>query len=350
MENSLIKNKDNNVTKVKKQRKTRRPRSNSKILDKVSDEDFIVPKINEYDKLNTFNYNVKQLKAMCKHYKLKISGNKNELKKRISDYLVHSVQAITIQKIIRGYIVREYIKTHGPALFKKNECVNNTDFLTLDDLSDIPFSQFYSFRDKDDFLYGFDICSIYNLWKISKENTKNPYNRNPFPENTFNNMKRMYKFGKLIGIDTNITIDFEQPNQTPSQLLESQFMTLFQTIDELGFYTEYNWLWQLNRYRKVIFIRQLYDIWVYRANLTQEAKLQICPGNGNPFTGIYLGNLNNFTEFQITDVIYRIVNNLVTSGHEQSNRWMGASLALTALTLVSQDAAESLPWLYQSVA
>ena len=78
--------------------------------------------------------------------------------------------------------------------------------------------------------------------------------------------------------------------------------------------------------------------------------MQICPGNGNPFTGIYLGNLNNFTEFQITDVIYRIVNNLVTSGHEQSNRWMGASLALTALTLVSQDAAESLPWLYQSVA
>ena len=84
MDNSLIKNKGNGETKVKKKRKTRRPRSNSKVLDKISDEDFVIPKINEHDKLSTFNYNVKQLRAMCKHYKLKISGNKNELKKRIS--------------------------------------------------------------------------------------------------------------------------------------------------------------------------------------------------------------------------------------------------------------------------
>ena len=306
MENSLIENRDNEVTIIKKQKKTRRPRSNSKILDKVSDEDFIVPKMNEYNKLNEFNYNVKQLKAMCKHYKLKISGNKNELKKRISNYLINSVQAITIQKHIRGYIVREYMKTHGPALFKRNDCVNNTDFFTLDDLTDIPFNQFYSFRDKDDFTYGFDICSIYNLWKVNKDDTTNPYNRNPFPENTLKNLKRMYKFGKLLGIETNITIEPDQPNQTPEQRLQSQYLTLFQTIDELGFYTEYNWLWDLNIYRKVAFIRQLYDIWVYRANLTNQARLQICPGNGNPFIGIYLGNLNNYTDFQLTEKIYRI--------------------------------------------
>ena len=347
MENKLIENRRNELKT--KQKKTRRPRSNSKILDKISDEDFVIPTLGEHYKLNSINYNVKQLKSMCKHYKLKISGNKTELKKRIYNYMSNSIHATIIQKYFRGYIVREYIKTHGPALMKRSECVNDSDFYTLDDLSEIPFEQFYSFRDEDGFSYGFDICSIYNLWKINKDDTTNPYNRKAFPEDTFKNLKRMYKYGKLLGIDTNITIEPDEQHQTQEQILQSRFLTLFQTIDELGFYTEYNWLLSLNIHRKVTFIRQLYDIWVYRANLTNETRLQICPGNGNPFIGIYLGGLNNYNEHQINEKIYNIVNNLVTSGHEQSHRWMGASLALTALTLVSYNAAQALPWLYQSV-
>ena len=56
MENSLIKNKDNKVTNVKKQKKTQTKKI-QKFFDKIS-EDFVAPKINEYEKLNSFNYNV----------------------------------------------------------------------------------------------------------------------------------------------------------------------------------------------------------------------------------------------------------------------------------------------------
>ena len=38
-------------------------------------------------------------------------------------------------------------------------------------------------------------------------------------------------------------------------------------------------------------MRELADLWHYRANLSQEVKREICPPHGNPFTGI---NINSF--------------------------------------------------------
>lgn len=46
---------------------------------KVSIDDFYILNFSEYDLILTKNYNVSQLKTICKYYKLKISGNKKEL-------------------------------------------------------------------------------------------------------------------------------------------------------------------------------------------------------------------------------------------------------------------------------
>ena len=37
------------------------------------------------------------------------------------------------------------------------------DFYTLEKCSEISFNQFFSFKDNNNFVYGFDIVSIYNL-------------------------------------------------------------------------------------------------------------------------------------------------------------------------------------------
>ena len=41
---------------------------------KIKEEDFMIPCMKDYNCLLINNYNVKQLKAICKHYKLKVSG------------------------------------------------------------------------------------------------------------------------------------------------------------------------------------------------------------------------------------------------------------------------------------
>ena len=123
-------------------------------------EDFEIPSFEEYEKLVIISFNVSQLKSICRFYKQKVSGNKKELIFLLYNYLKFSSFTIKIQKIWRGYLRRYLNKLRGPGLLKKS--VNETDFYTLEDIKDLDISQFYSFKDKDNKIYGFDICSLCN--------------------------------------------------------------------------------------------------------------------------------------------------------------------------------------------
>jgi hypothetical protein len=125
---------------------------------------------------------------------------------------------------------------------------------------------------------------------------------------------------------------------------------LFQEIDSLGNFTNPLWFSSLNRMQLIKFIRELLDIWNFRAQLNNSMKMLICPPLGNPFTRsnpiAYLLNCNNNEEMQkyIMDILEKIVN----INTDRDNRSLGAYYVLGALTLVHEEAAQSLPWLYQS--
>ena len=128
----------------------------SKNIDRI-DEMKTVPNINNYEDLLKYNYNIKQLKQIAKEYKLKLTGNKSQLISRIYSFLHLSKIIIKVQKIIRGHIQRKYINSHGPGFKNRSLCVNNFDFLSMDELTKIEDKQFYSFKDDDGFIYGFDL-------------------------------------------------------------------------------------------------------------------------------------------------------------------------------------------------
>ena len=64
---------------------------------KINDNDFQIPKFSEYLNIIYYNYNLPQMKKICKHYSLKINGNKDEVKKRLYNYLF-VVKLVIIQK------------------------------------------------------------------------------------------------------------------------------------------------------------------------------------------------------------------------------------------------------------
>ena len=51
----------------------------------------------------------------------------------------------------------------------------------------------------------------------------------------------------------------------------------------------------------------------------------------------------------LREVAIEIMSKLVRSGINEGSRSLGANLVLCALTLVSTDAAEAMPWFYHSV-
>jgi len=147
------------------------PIKSKKAFIKLVSEDFSVPDYKEYNNLLTINYSVSQLKLIAKYHKLKTTGNKEYLKKRLYNYLYFSYAIIIIQKSVRYNLTKKYIKLHGPGFYNKALCSNDIDFCTLDNLNNIPYNQFISFKDDNDHIYGFDILSLYNLFmKVTKNN------------------------------------------------------------------------------------------------------------------------------------------------------------------------------------
>jgi hypothetical protein len=321
-----------------------------KSTSKITDENIVFPTIYNYkDIMFNYNHNVSSLKTIAKHYKLKITGNKSELFQRIHCFLHLSLYAIKLQKIFRGFLRRRYNFLHGPAYKNRKICTNNTDFVTMEPVEDIGLDQFISFEDVDKFIYGFDISSLYNMVVKHKE-TKNPYNRNNIPDFVLKNIKKIVRFSKILGLDINLSIENDIQNVSDEKNIELRALSLFQNIDSLGNYSNPQWFLSLTRNNLIKFIRELIDIWNYRAQLTMEVKRNICPPVGDPFQNVSMyyiqteQNINN-----IKKVILNVLERLVNNGIDRDNKSLGAYYVLGALTLVNNSAATALPWLYQSV-
>jgi hypothetical protein len=317
---------------------------------KINDEQITLPTVNTYDEMTKYNYNLAQLKGFAKNYKLKLSGNKNELLLRVYSYLYFSKYITKIQKIYRGFLARKYKDIHGPASMKRKLCTNSSDFITMEPVEEINFHQFLSYRDEDGFIYGFDIISLHNLFLKSPKELRNPYNRNVIPETIFRNMKLILKLSRVLRFHVKLHFDDDSQSVSSEKAIELRALGLFQTIDSLGNYSNPEWFISLNRLQLIKFVRELSDIWNYRAQLSQEVKRNICPPNADPFRNLsmpYIHTEENM--WNVRKVILEVLEKMVNTGVDKDSKSLGAYYVLGALTLVNSEAAEALPWLYQSV-
>jgi len=338
--------------------KNLKKRNLSPTTNRRTDTEIIIPSFDNIEKLFDAKIVLKHLKIFAKHYKLKSTGTKQELKKRLFVFLYLSKYAMKIQKCIRKFLIQKFNKLKGPAIIKRCICNNSCDFLTFEDINEISYSQFFSFRDTDGFIYGFDIVSIHNLFlnknrqqteTTQLEEVKNPYNRNQLPENIMNDIKRIVKIGNCLGYTIITKIKNTEPI-TPQKSFELSCLELFQTINSYGNYADLSWYTQLSRQQLIHFVHKLYDIWNHRASLTHDVKCRICPPSGNPFHNYksqIQSNLNNLEKLK--GIILTIMEKFVYSGVNVEYKTLGSYYVLCALTLVNRSAAEALPWLYESV-
>ena len=355
------------------------PIKNKKVCVKISDNDFSIPRIKEFSNILKYNYNVSQLKTIAKHYKLNNSGNKEFLRKRLFNFLYYSYNIIIIQKNVRYILIKKYIKAHGPAFYNRSLCSNDVDFCTLDNLNNIQYNQFISFKDSNSHIYGFDIKSLYNLFIKSGNNKNNNTLNNNSNNNTSNNNNTLNNNNTSINVQNpftnlffsykiteqlleyirltkvlNIQLDLNYDELVYASLnkqLEMKILTLFQRIDSMGHYTNIKWFLELDKYGLIMFIRELQDIWNYRANLSQETRRSIVPPSGNPFNSVII-NINNLPQhnfIQIKKYGIQIIDLMINKGVNEDSCALGSYYVLCALTMVSTDAASSLPWLYDAV-
>ena len=323
----------------------------------------VIPISDHYNDFLNHKFSIIQLKSICKHYKLSVSGSKQILTSKIYKYLYLSHHAKRIQKQWRTYYMQKYAKLHGPARFKRALCVNETDFFTMDAVKDIPYNQFFSYLDcVDNKIYGFDIMSMYNLIEINNKNNiskynglLNPYTRNPINSKVKNDFYNLMVLIKLLKEDVHVLINEGVANKVVLEAIDvndhnivQRVFSLFNDMDLLGYYTNSAWFMELHRFQLLLYFKGLYDIWIYRAQLTDQVKREICP-HINPFAAGNIVELEALSFRELQHRILVIMETLVRDGICHNSKYLGATYVLCALTLVNTAAATSLPWLYESV-
>tara|TARA_Y100000992_G_C21274211_1_gene498909 strand:+ start:79 stop:1122 length:1044 start_codon:yes stop_codon:yes gene_type:complete len=323
---------------------------NKKYRYKISNADFFIPKNNEYDLILDYNYTNNQLKEILSFYLNKSNGNKDELRKKCYNVIYYSYHCILIQKYFRKFIVNKYILFHGPGFKNRKLCTNDVDFCSLDKLEEIPYNQFFSIEDESNFIYGYDIQSIYNLYIKGKTNVENPFTKKEFNKNVYLTIVKYIKYSKILNINLNINYDVSL-NINSYKRLDIKVLELFQTIDSLGYYTNISWFNNLNKNFLIKFLYELIDIWNYRANLNQNTKRDICPPYGNPFRVMNhnISILYNHNFITVKKIIINVLEEFIYKGIDNDSKMLGCIYVLSALTLVSSEAADAMPWLFESV-
>jgi hypothetical protein len=295
------------------------------------------------------NHPLSEMKKFAMYYKLKVSGSKRDVMCRIFTHLYLYVISLKIQRIARGYIVRKYMNAHGPAYKNHSLCTNDTDFMTMEPLSDLKIHYFISYKDEDGFIYGYDVVSLFNLIEHNMDNITNPYNRKKFPKSFISNLYTAIRIAYSLKIGLNLNI--EEDVVLPAQSVEFRAHELFQKMDSLGNYSDSQWFLSLNKQELFIFMRELNDIFSYRAQLINEVKRNICPPYGEPFYNLNLQYIQHGSDMtDIRNFVLSIMEKFVNHGINSDSKSLGSYYVLAALTLVTDSAAEALPWLYQSVA
>jgi hypothetical protein len=323
-----------------------------------------------------------------------LMGTKQVLLNRLIHYLTQDLQAIQIQRMIRGVYVRNAIKLRGLALTNRKICVNDTDFYSLEPLENIPYLDFFSYTDDKQFTYGFEIDSLYAYLKRKSRRVLNPYNRDNM-DKVVKDIRKLERLTKIINthfvpeerailIKTKVKPSCNTSRNSPTSAVANSSRTrrqqttfhstnynntvmiehirsirnkpfierarlLFMDIDQLGNYTQYQWFTELDRRNCLRFYRILRDIWTYRAQIPTSIKNKICP-LWDPF--IVVSNSMNVPELSLQNVLnicLSVMEDMVYTGIDAEYKTIGAFHVLTALTVVNQEARTNMPWLYESL-
>jgi hypothetical protein len=315
-------------------------------------------------------------------YDYGLVGKHDKLAARLMRHFENHHAAVQIQRHLRGFFVRYCLSLRGPALRNRAMCTNTKDAYSLEPIAEIPCMKFFSYTERDNFIYGFDTDSILQvLARQSSHKFLNPYNRMRM-DSTLPSIRRLLRLTSVIegttfpsqvklpkpvyvplavsghrGITeavasatTRVNYNIEEMilrmREIRARTFEDRAQTLFMEMDLMGhFYTQASWFTALETRDVERLLRYLQEYWVYRAHLPAEVKMRICP-LWDPFIWLNRGDL---TSTQARVMCLSVMEDMVFTGVDAESRMLGSFHVLTCLTLVSLPARSSLSWLYESV-
>jgi len=350
------------------------------MLSKMAKPKEVADSYNEIIKTDLNKSKLPELKSFAKSLHLKVSGTKADLAARIRECLTMTANVIKIQRNVRRFFVSKWFKLKGTS----KGCVNESDFYTLEPLDEIPYLLFFQHTDQKH-NYGFNLKSLFTMTVKNNNNNKfeNPYNRDNmkpaenkiveivkltnllFPANELikhivelsNGMTTSSLVQAVLSKERRPSRRQQQPQQhqqqqqlrqqTELRTIDQRITAIFMHIDQLGNYTQMQWLTRLTPHRIYYMIVKINQLW---HALPRDLRNRICP-RMSPFSETIFGTRPIDAESpleQIMPLVVGMAETLVFSGIDSEHQNLGAMYFLTGLTIVSLEARIQMPWLYDN--
>jgi hypothetical protein len=292
----------------------------------------------------------KHPRPWCPGSPASIAARVKSNKRGTKTYGITEIQ--TVNKLVKWWKLLNGLRQwrlRGPAFWARTICTNDSDFFSTESLTDISGSSFFSYKDGDNHVYGFDIRSINTLLyraRVAGEVANNPFTRTPFPSHISKQVQKLVRWMTRHKLPTEWA-PLTPP--TPEQQIRMKIVDVFSKIDELNYYSSPDWFLELSEEGHRRFYSQLFDIWTHRANLTMAQKNTIVPGFGSrlfktPRWALVDLNLEGLQRLNLN-----VIRMMIGSATDRNDRIIGAMYVVSTLTLVCERARTAYPWLYESV-
>lgn len=254
-----------------------------------------------------------------------------------------------IMKWWRFYNGLHQHRVRGPAIWSRGVCTNDADFFSTENVTDISGASFYSYKDADNHIYGFDIRSIHTLFyraRTSGEQAHNPFTRAALAPFVARQVGALVRRMQRHRVPTEWA-PLAPP--TPEQQIRMKIVDVFSKIDELNYYSSPDWFLELDAEGHRQFYCSLFDIWTHRANLSISQKNTIVPGFASRLFRTPRWAVEDMTIDGIQRLNLGVIRMMISSATDRNDRILGAMYVVSALTLVCDTARLAYPWLHESV-
>ena len=320
-------------------------------------------------------YKLKELKQTAKTYHLRQYGTKQVIADRLNHHFNCIKHTITLQRIFRGHLVRCWIYATNIKSYKN--AVNNTDGYTLEPISDIPIGRLIVIKERQNshnYYYIFDILTIIpNIYKtVEKHGTpENIYTRKPLTTKTVSKCILCYYLTRVLFPEICFEIhqtDLFRHIKSPTHVItpinefwirirqrqlkpiDQRISDIFNEMHYLGNYVSMYWFIDLTMNELVTFYEWMREIWTRVTTYTIELREQISPFC-DPFDNFSFyerwGNCQTINDYRI--ICIKTMEYIILDGVDVEMRKLGTMYVLCALTLVSRNARQAMPWLHEAI-
>jgi len=252
------------------------------------------------------------------------------------------------RKIQRAWKLRYGLKVareRTPAFFIRSLCHNETELASFEPLDTILKDYFFAIKDNTR-LWGFDIRTLVVQYEESGR-LENPYTKEicePHIVGLFRqHLDKLKKWKRSLHYE-------EISGLSQKQSWNLRVLDMCLRLDMLGYRIATNWFTELSVSQQKSLYSQLFAIW-NNESLSDQLRDAIVPGFSKADTALFKWSPNKISMKTDIDSIRRtnlnVMERLISSASQQSDKTLGAMYSVMALCNVSYRCNRAYPWLLE---